>query len=152
MPPVRRRGGATPVSLLIDTNILLDVILDRAPWSDEAATLLDRIASGNARGFVAAHSITTIHYLIGRAGDRTRAVVAIGDLLEILDVVPLENDDFQRALTLQLADFEDAVQVAACLRAGADMLVSRNPRDFKGAPVAVRSAGEAVALIDQARR
>lgn len=54
-------------------------------------------------------------------------------------------DDF--LLALQLKDFEDAVQVAACLRAGADFLVTRNPRDFAGAPVELRSAGEIAAML-----
>jgi hypothetical protein len=61
--------------------------------------------------------------------------------------VPLGNAAFQRALALNLKDFEDAAQAAACLEAGADCLVTRNPRDYKGAPVTLRSAGEALALL-----
>jgi predicted nucleic acid-binding protein len=148
----RRRQPSQPdgPALLIDTNVLLDVILDRSPWANEATALLDRVAGGRAKGYVAGHSITTIHYLVARSATRTRAVTAISDLIEILDIVPLGNDDFQRALALELGDFEDSVQVAACLRVAADILVSRNARDFKGAPVTVRSAAETVALIDRA--
>jgi predicted nucleic acid-binding protein len=131
----------------VDTNVVLDVILARAPWDVEAALLLDTIARGRAVGFVAAHTPTTIHYIVERAKDRVAAVTAVGDLLDLLDVVPLEAADFQRALALGLRDYEDAVQVAACLRVGADFLVTRNPRDFKGAPVATRSAGEVLALL-----
>jgi predicted nucleic acid-binding protein len=135
------------LELLFDTNVLLDVMLDRSPWADDATRLLDRVATGAARGFVAAHAVTTLQYIVQRARGRAVAVTAMSDLLELLDVVPLDSADFQRALALQLKDFEDAVQVAACLRAGADFLVTRNPRDFAGAPVELRSAGEIAAML-----
>jgi predicted nucleic acid-binding protein len=162
--PVRERppsepapaGGATgskresptdrPI-LLVDTNVVLDVLLARAPWDAEAALLLDAIARGRAVGYVAGHTLTTIHYIVERAKNRTAAVTVVADLLLLVDVVPLDAADFQRALALGLRDYEDAAQVAACLRVGADFLVTRNPRDFKGAPVATRSAGEVLALL-----
>jgi hypothetical protein len=71
----------------------------------------------------------------------------VSDLLELVDVVALGRGEFQRALSLGLADYEDAVQVAAYLTMGADVLVTRNARDFKGAPVVTRSAGEVLALL-----
>lgn len=71
----------------------------------------------------------------------------MNDLLQVVTVVPLASEDFYRALSLGLRDFEDAVQAAACLRAGAHFLVTRNARDFRGAPVAVRSPSEARALV-----
>jgi len=131
----------------VDTNVVLDVLLARAPWDAEGALLLDAIARGRAAGYVAAHTLTTIHSIVERATNRTAAVTALGDLLLLVDVVPLDAQDFQRALALGLRDYEDAVQVAACLRVGADFLVTRNPRDFKGAPVTTRSAGEVLALL-----
>ena len=139
-------------AVLVDTNVVLDVVLRREPWAADAARLLDAVARGQLRGFVASHAVTTVHYLVERARDRTTAVTAVADLLAILTVVPLDGADFQRALALGLSDFEDAVQVAACLEAGADYLVTRNEKDFRGAPVTTRSAGEVLALLAGARR
>ena len=140
-----RRSGT--VGVLLDTNILLDVVLDRAPWADDATRLLQRIHDGAARGFVASHALTTVHYVVQREAGRARAVTAVSDLLDLLEVVPLDASDFRRALATDIRDFEDAAQVAACLKAGADALVTRNPRDFKGAPVEIRSAGEILPLL-----
>lgn len=75
------------------------------------------------------------------------AATAVTDLLHLLTVVPLAGADFQRALGLGLVDYEDAVQVAACLQVDADYLVTRNPKDFRSAPITTRSAGEALALL-----
>jgi predicted nucleic acid-binding protein len=138
---------ATLPRLLLDTNVLLDVVLRRAPWAADAARVLDIIARGLAQGFVASHAITTVHYIIERDVDRNTAASAVADLLEALDVVALESSDFHRALAMNLADFEDAVQVAACLRVGADYLVTRNERDFKGTIVITRTPAEFIALL-----
>jgi predicted nucleic acid-binding protein len=149
-PPVRSstaESSTRPPTLLIDTNILLDLILARAPWDTDAVLLLDAVSRGTAIGFIAAHAVTTVYYVVQRAKSRAAATTAVSDLLQLLQVVALDRADFQRALTLGLADYEDAVQVAACLRVGADALVTRNPRDFKGVAVVTRSAGEVLALI-----
>jgi len=100
-------------------------------------------------GHIASHAVTTVHCIVER--ERCRAVTgtAVSDLLDLLHVVPLGSDDFRRAVGLGLADYEDAVQAAACLQVGADFLVTRNPRDFKGAPVSPRSPGEVLALLNR---
>ena len=141
------RGPAVPPGVLVDTNVLLDVVLRRAPHAADAARLLDAVATGGARGWVAGHAVTTVHYIVEREQGRTRAVTAVGDVLQLLDVVPLAAADFQRALAMGLRDFEDAVQAAACLRAGADFLATRNGKDFKGAPVTTKTPGEVLALL-----
>ncbi len=133
--------------VLLDTNVLLDLLLARDPWADDAARILELIHRGSARGAIAAHAITTLHYLVRRAADGRSAATAISDLLALLAVVPLEGADFSRALALGLTDYEDAVHVAAALKCGADFLVTRNQKDFKGSPVAVRSPSEIRALL-----
>ena len=147
--PISKAGSAPArvPTLLLDTNVILDVILARSPWDVDAVLLLDSISRGLATAFVAGHAVTTVHYIVERDKDRTAAITAVSDLLQLLDVVALDRADFQRALSISLADYEDAVQAAACLRIGADVLVTRNTRDYKGAPVVTRLPGEVLALI-----
>ena len=131
----------------MDTNVLLDVVLERSPWAKEAGLLLDAVARGRAQGFVAGHAVTTVHYVVERAVNAAAAATAVADLLQLVVVVPLDGADFQRAMAMGLRDFEDAVQAAACLKVGAEYLVTRNARDFRGAPVETRTAGEVLGLI-----
>ena len=138
---------SSPPGLLVDTNVILDVILKRAPWAAEAVLILDAIARGTARGFVAGHAITTVHYIVEREAGRTAANTGVSDLLQVLAVVPLDGTDFQRALALGLRDYEDAVQVAACLKAGADYLVTRNGKDYKGGLVTAHTPGEVLGIL-----
>jgi predicted nucleic acid-binding protein len=133
--------------ILVDTNVILDVVLARKPWAGDATSLLDAVAKGRARGYVAGHAVTTVHYVVEKERGRAVAATAVSDLLQLLTVVPLHGEDFQRALGLALEDYEDGVQVAACFQVEADYLVTRNSKDFVGAPVASRTPGEILALL-----
>lgn len=133
--------------LLVDTNVVLDVVLNRQPWAADAAVLLDAVAKGRAQGYIAGHAVTTVYYIVEKQSGHAVAATAVSDLLQLLSVVPLAAADFQRALGLALRDFEDGVQAAACLQVNADYLVTRNPKDFQGAPVTTRAPGEVLALL-----
>jgi predicted nucleic acid-binding protein len=143
----------TPVlEVLVDTNVILDLVLARDPWGTDAANLFAAIERGALTGWAASHAITTVHYIVARHAGGMAATTAVGDLLRLLDVVPLDAADFQRALALGLADYEDAVQAAACLRVGAAYLVTRDARHFKGAPVATSTPGALLALLGAHQR
>jgi predicted nucleic acid-binding protein len=135
------------LKLLLDINVILDVVLGRKPWVQEAARLLSAVEEGRAEGHVAAHTITTIYYIVAREKGRQVAARAVTDLLRIVRVVAIGGSDFQQALVLEIDDFEDAVQAAAALQIGADYLVTRNARDFSDASVKVCTPGEVLAML-----
>jgi predicted nucleic acid-binding protein len=135
------------MKLLLDINVLLDLFLQRHPWDGDAALLLSAVENGRAEGYVAGHTITTVHYVVAKARDRRVAALAVTDLLRIVHVVPVEAADFHQALVLGLSDFEDAVQVAAGLKIGADFVVTRDEKHFRGGPLPPRSPGELLALL-----
>jgi predicted nucleic acid-binding protein len=140
------------MKLLIDINVVLDVVEEREPFKGESGELLSRLEQGRDRdgpqGFIAGHTITTIYYLAARSQGSSVAAGAVSDLLSIAHVVPLDLVDFTRALALHAAgvkDFEDAVQVAAALKVGADALVTRDKRHYKGVVgLAIVSPAEAL--------
>lgn len=129
------------MKLLLDINVLLDVILSREPWAAEAAQLLALIESGKASGYVAGHTVTTVHYVAAKALGRSRATAVVADVLRIVEVVPVEKDDFLQALALGPGDFEDAVQAACALKAGVDRIVTRNAQDFQGISIPAQPPG-----------
>ena len=135
------------MNLLLDINVLLDVLLQRDPWAESAASLLTRIERGEANGFVAGHTLTTIHYVVSRARNRQMAAAAVSDLLRFLEVVPIEKVDFSQALVLPMDDFEDAVQAAAALKIGVDYIVTRDEKGFGGLPIPSVNSGEVLSLL-----
>ena len=135
------------MKLLIDINVLLDVVLQREPWAKPGARLLSEIERGEADGFVAGHTLTTIHYVVSRTNDKQAAASVVTDLLRFLDVVPIEKVDFNQALVLPMDDFEDAVHAAGALKIGADYIVSRDEKGFRGVGISSVNAGEVLSLL-----
>ena len=121
--------------------------LSCAPWTGDSASVLSLIDTKRAQGFVAAHTITTLHYLLSRSLGRKGTSAALIDLLDLVDVAPVDGAAIQKALALGWDDFEDAVQAVCALAIGADYLVTRNTRDFAAIPIPVVSPAEVLSQI-----
>ncbi|MDQ3555162.1 MAG: PIN domain-containing protein [Gemmatimonadota bacterium] len=134
--------------LLIDINVALDVILERDPWVTEGALLFSAIQEGRAEGYLAGHTIPTIHYIV-RENRRDRGVAdaAVTRLLRIFSVVAAENAELLQALAFGFADFEDAVQAACAVKVNADWIVTRNVKDFRKSAIACEPPGAVLAAI-----
>lgn len=135
------------MNVLVDTSVILDVVLAREPWMADSAGVLDAASDGRIDGWVAGHTITTVHYVTAANRDRRTAAAAVVELLEIFDVVPVARTDFHRALTLELPGFEDAVQMACALRIGADFLVTRGEQGFPDLQMPTVPPGALVAML-----
>jgi predicted nucleic acid-binding protein len=121
--------------ILIDADVILDVALDRDPHADAAARVLGLAQSGTVDALVAWHTVSNVYYLLAAAADRGKALGFIRDLSSIVEIAPADSSALRTALSLQMRDFEDAMQVAAALAGRADAIVTRNLRDFRGSPV-----------------
>lgn len=133
--------------VLVDINVILDVFLDRQPHVKASAALWAAIENGQAEGALSAHALTTIHYLVSRERGAAAAKRAIASLLSVFGVAAVDRAVIQEALDLPCADFEDAVSAAAAHSAGCDLIVTRDPKGFRGSRVAVLSPEAALPLI-----
>ncbi len=135
--------------LFLDTNVVLDVLADRKPYSDDAAFVLSVVEEGKAEGFIAAHTATTIFYLLQRDVGQRKAKSALADLLKLLEVVPVDRERLLYAMAMNWKDFEDAVQAACAVEAEVDHLVTRNPGDFAKSDLDVVTPAELVAVLSR---
>jgi predicted nucleic acid-binding protein len=133
--------------VLLDVNVVFDALQSRAPFSDDAVRVLAHAESGAVDGLLAAHTVTTLFYLMARHSTATTARVQIGDLLSILDVAAVDETVLQAALALPAADFEDCVQMAAARQAGADYVVTRDRAGFAAGPLPTLTPPELLALL-----
>ncbi|MFL6196837.1 MAG: type II toxin-antitoxin system VapC family toxin [Thermoanaerobaculia bacterium] len=127
------------MKVLFDTNVVLDVVLDRQPFRDVAAELLARVERKELAGFVGATTITTFYYLVARASSQQVARSAVRDLIGLFQVAPVDREVLSLAAASSMKDFEDAVLCEAGALAGADAVVTRNPQDFQGSRLKVFS-------------
>lgn len=135
------------IAVLLDTNVVLDVLMDRQPHAKHSVAIWAHIESGRMRGFLSAHAVTTIHYLLRRELGESRATKVVASLLAVFDVAPVNDKVLAEALTSPSPGFEDAVMAAAARHADCDFIVTRDPRGFKGSIVKAMPPETANALI-----
>jgi len=124
---------ASKPTVLIDLNILLDVLQKREPFYSASAGLLGAIEAGRVQGYVAAHSITTLFYLIQKGESSAKARATLTSLLQFLKIAPVDQSTLEQALNLDFRDFEDAVQMISAVQCKADCLITRNVKDYQPA-------------------
>jgi len=130
------------MKVLFDTNVILDVLLDREPFSTEASILLSKVEKSEIIGFACATTITTIHYLTTKVLGPEAASNHIQSLVALLVIAPVNRVVLESAFAARFNDFEDAVLHEAAVHAGAQNIVTRNLADFKKATLPVYDPGE----------
>ena len=121
--------------VLFDTNVVLDVLLDRQPYVEASAAAWAAVETGVAEGMLAAHAVTTIHYLVRKERGNAKARRIVSAILRVVGVAAVDAAVLQEALELPWPDFEDAVTAAAARTAGCEFIVTRDPKGFRGSPV-----------------
>ena len=135
------------MKILLDTNIVLDVLMDRMPFADSAVELFSKVEDGTIIGYVCATTITTVYYLASKAVGTAKAQEEIKKLLHLFEVAPVNRHVLESALVADFNDFEDAVIHEAACHVGADAIVTRNQKDFKKSRIPVYSSEEMAKIL-----
>ena len=126
------------MKLLIDTNVVLDVLLRREPFSKTAAEVLNLTQRDDVREYVSASAITDIYYIANKQlKDRAAVRDLLERLLKIVSVAAVSEQEIRNALNLTWADFEDSVQYSVALMNEIDGIVTRNPSDYQEANIQI---------------
>jgi predicted nucleic acid-binding protein len=138
------------VRILVDTNIVLDFLLQREPFSQDAELLFQVIDVGEIVGYVAATTLTDIFY-ISRRHTRSlgQARQAVSEILTAMMICPVDRVVLESAFNSGLADFEDAVQIFSAVTQGLEAIVTRDAQGFLSSPIPVLSIQE---LLQQVRQ
>ncbi|MXW46498.1 MAG: PIN domain-containing protein [Gammaproteobacteria bacterium] len=133
--------------MLLDTDVLIDLALDRRPHSETAAALLDRIEATGQTAFIAWHTVANFHYLVSPSRGRKSARNFIAELTCFIGVAAGDAEAVRYAASLPMKDFEDAMQVAAARSCGASRIVTRNVRDYQRSPIPAITPAQALSRL-----
>ena len=128
--------------ILVDTDVLIDTALGRHPHSVSSGRLLDYLERRPGVGHVAWHTIANFYYLVSTARSDRKPRSFIDSLCSFVRVAQTPTESLQYALSLDMKDFEDAMQVAAASACGADIIATRNLKDYTDSPVRAASPRE----------
>ncbi len=134
--------------VFVDTNILIDLLADRKPFSKYAIEIFDKVEHGKVELFTSTHSIATTHYLLKKYKGENELREVLYSLLDYLNLVAIDSDIIRKGLKSKHKDFEEALQIIAAYSVkGIDYVVTRNLKDFKDSGMSVLSPDELVKFI-----
>ncbi len=122
--------------LFLDTNILVDLIADRKPFSKYAIQIFQKAETNEIQLFTSSHSIATTHYLMKKYIEEKELREVLYNLLDYLTVIAVDVDILKKGLRSKHKDFEDSIQIlCASSVEKMDYIVTRNTKDFKGSEI-----------------
>jgi len=134
--------------VFVDTNILIDLLGDRKPFSKYAIEIFDKAERRKVELFVSSHSFATTHYLLKKYMMETELREVLYALLDYLTIIAIDTDMIKKGLISNYKDFEDALQIiAANSIRKLDYIVTRNLKDFSDSGIAILPPDELVRVI-----
>jgi len=134
--------------ILMDTNVVIDFLADRHPFSLQAAKIFNLATTGKTQIYISAVSYNNIYYVLRQSLTNIAAIKLLEGLEELTEVADVTCDIIKKSLKADFRDFEDAIQYYCALSIpGIDFIVTRNTKDFKKSSLPVLNAEEAFALM-----
>ncbi|MCC6181322.1 MAG: PIN domain-containing protein [Bacteroidia bacterium] len=131
--------------VFVDTNILVDLIADRRPFSKFAIQIFSKAEERKIKLYTSSHSIATTHYLLKKYIDEKELRDVLHNILDYLNIVAIDQDVIKKGLRSKHKDFEDAIQIISAYSIEKlDCIVTRNIKDFKGSEIPVLTPDELV--------
>jgi predicted nucleic acid-binding protein len=134
------------MKILLDTNVVLDILLERNLFVAHAREIFQLIESQKIEGYLCATTVTTLHYLVSRQLDKPTADHAIKQLLALFAVAPVDKNTLLEASSGHAVDYEDAVLYLSAHHIQMDMIITRDPKGFVDSPVDTLSPEAFLAL------
>ena len=133
--------------LFLDTNIIVDLIADRKPFSKYAIQIFQKAELKEIELFTSSHSIATTHYLLKKYLAEKELRDVLYNLLDYITVVAVDVDILKKGLRSNHKDFEDSIQIlCASSIEKIDCIVTRNTKDFKTSEIPAFNPDEILSI------
>lgn len=137
--------------LFLDTNVIIDVLANREPFSIVASKLLDYGDKGKINIYISALSYSNIYYILRKTCSHKEMISLLKDIQAISTTVDVTGEIISDAIDSGLKDFEDAIQLnTARSIKKIQAIVTRDPKGFKNSTISVLTPEEALGVIESA--
>ena len=131
----------------LDTNVILDVVLNRVDFVENSAKVLQSALDGYCSLYASDVTFTTISYYARKHRTLEQLYDVMKELRSIIEVAPTGSAAVDWAIASRSKDFEDSVQYYVALNIGADYIITRNSRDFPNGNVPICTPQEFLDII-----
>lgn len=135
----------------LDTNVIIDFIADRKPFSKAAAKLFDFSEKGKIKIFISSLSYNNIYYVVKKSTSHKEMITILRELESMTETVDVTKSIIKSSLSSDFKDFEDAIQYyTAISNKKMTAIVTRDTKDYKNSDLAILSPEEAISLVENA--
>ena len=125
-----KRRDQENMKILIDTNVILDCLMNRQDYVDNATKIFKLCETKKVKGYISALSIPNIIYILRKELDNFKIKKIIDTLSLIFEIIELSSEDLKNACLLNFNDYEDAIQSIHARKSKSNFIVTRNDKDF----------------------
>lgn len=131
--------------IFLDTNVVIDFLADRRPFSIDAARLFDLAIEGKTKIYISAVSYNNIYYILRQSLTNSATIKLLDELAGMTEIADVTNEVIRKSLKTDFKDYEDAIQYYCALNVPEiELIVTRNTKDFKKSTLAVLTSAEAI--------
>jgi predicted nucleic acid-binding protein len=138
------------VKFLLDTNVIVDVALERQPYFSDSETVLSLVEQGQIEGYISATTFSDLYYIIRKDKGRNLTLEFLSDISTFCRVATVDRAAIDMALTANFRDFEDAIQYSTAVINNLEAIVTRNPQDFPVTTLRILTPQQLIQALDQA--
>ena len=133
--------------IFLDSDVLLDLLLDREPFMDDIAEIIEDSLSSDIKLCVSPITVTNINYIVGKLENQKKADTQRKKILKIVQVENVGQSIIRKASNSKFKDFEDAVQNYCAEESGHQIIITRNTKDYKESNLSILTPKEYLAKI-----
>ncbi|GMQ28693.1 PIN domain-containing protein [Algoriphagus confluentis] len=136
------------MKLFLDTNIIIDFLTNRTPFTQEAVSLFQLAEDGKIELFTSTHVLANTHYVLKKFVEDKKWRGTLLELAEMIQIADVTVKGFLTALKSHHRDFEDAIQISTAEQIGdVDYIITRNLKDFKSSSIPAISIQELMRIL-----
>ena len=134
--------------IFIDTNVIIDFLADRSPFSEYAAILFQLAKEMKIKIFISAVSFNNTYYILRKVTSHKKALSLISEIEDYVGIQETNRKILRKAIKSNFNDFEDAIQYYSAIELGAiDIITTRDLKGFKKSELPVLSPETTVKLL-----
>ena len=136
--------------LFIDTDVIIDFIIDRQPFSREAAQVFTLIDQRKVKGYTSALCYSNLYYVLSKYSSHKKVITMLNELSELVGILKVDDDIIKASLASDFSDFEDAIQYYTAQEyKRIDVIITRNIKDYKKSALPVMTPGTFMKTYEQ---
>jgi predicted nucleic acid-binding protein len=129
--------------LFIDTDVLIDFLIDRKPHSREAAIIFTLVEQKKLKGYVSSLTFSNLYYVLRKVESHNKVISKLDSISKMLTILKVDQQIIKYAIASGFPDFEDSIQYNCALDyKKIDVLITRNTKDYKNSEIPVMTPAD----------